>query len=352
LKSIVESPAAQFAAEAVREAALLVRRVQAELVGQSLTKGDTSPVTVADFAAQALVARRLAERFPDSTLVAEEDAATLRTADGRETLDHATRFVNSAVAGATPEAVCDWIDRGAGEAPTSFWTLDPVDGTKGFLRREQYAIALALVENGEVVVGALACPELKNASEPAIGGEGSLVVAVRGEGAWTQSLTKPSPAWRQLRVAETIEPAYARVLGSVEKAHTDKGGIADVMTELSITAPAVEMDSQAKYAVLAAGVGEILLRLLSPGKPDYREKIWDQAAGSIIVEEAGGRISDLEGRDLDFSHGRTLANNRGVVATNGLLHDKVLNALSALKVAKYPHPQRWDANATPDVSSG
>jgi 3'(2'), 5'-bisphosphate nucleotidase len=90
------------------------------------------------------------------------------------------------------------------------------------------------------------------------------------------------------------------------------------------------MDSQAKYAVLAAGEGEVLLRLLSPTRPDYREKIWDQAAGSIVIEEAGGRITDLDGKSLDFSHGRTLAANRGVVATNGRLHDAVLDALKQL----------------------
>jgi 3'(2'), 5'-bisphosphate nucleotidase len=92
------------------------------------------------------------------------------------------------------------------------------------------------------------------------------------------------------------------------------------------------MDSQAKYAVLAAGEGDVLLRLISPSRPDYREKIWDQAAGSIVVTEAGGRISDLDGRSLDFSHGRTLATNRGIVATNGRLHDQILNGLRAIGV--------------------
>ena len=87
------------------------------------------------------------------------------------------------------------------------------------------------------------------------------------------------------------------------------------------------MDSQAKYAVLAAGEGDVLLRLISPSRPDYREKIWDQAAGSIVVTEAGGRITDLDGRSLDFSHGRTLAKNRGILATNGRLHDAILDGL-------------------------
>jgi len=94
----------------------------------------------------------------------------------------------------------------------------------------------------------------------------------------------------------------------------------------------VRMDSQAKYAVLASGGGEVILRLLSPEKPDYREKIWDQAAGALILEEAGGRITDLDGRSLDFTQGRMLVKNRGVLATNGRLHDTLLDTLTALKV--------------------
>ena len=73
-----------------------------------------------------------------------------------------------------------------------------------------------------------------------------------------------------------------------------------------------------------------LLRLLSSRQPDYRECIWDQAAGAIVVEEAGGRITDLRGRPLDFGQGRTLAANRGVCASNGRLHDAALEALAAI----------------------
>jgi 3'(2'), 5'-bisphosphate nucleotidase len=91
------------------------------------------------------------------------------------------------------------------------------------------------------------------------------------------------------------------------------------------------MDSQAKYAVLASGGGEVILRLLSPKRPDYREKIWDQAAGALILEEAGGRITDLDGKPLDFAQGRKLINNRGVLASNGYLHETLLQTLAALK---------------------
>jgi 3'(2'), 5'-bisphosphate nucleotidase len=64
--------------------------------------------------------------------------------------------------------------------------------------------------------------------------------------------------------------------------------------------------------------------------PDYKEKIWDQGAGSIVVEEAGGRISDLHGRALDFTAGRTLAKNRGILASNGALHEAVLKGLEKI----------------------
>src|SRR5262249_30858671 len=151
---------AQFAIEAVREASLLARRVQREMVSAALTKDDRSPVTVADFAVQALIARRLVESFPAAVLIGEEQSDALRLKEGIETLDQITKFVRIAIPDATPEEVCGLIDRGSGEPPATFWTLDPIDGTKGFLRREQYAVALGLIENGRVQLGVLGCPEL------------------------------------------------------------------------------------------------------------------------------------------------------------------------------------------------
>ena len=79
--------------------------------------------------------------------------------------------------------------------------------------------------------------------------------------------------------------------------------------------------------MLAAGKGDLYLRLLSSSRPDYKEKIWDQAAGSIILEEAGGMITDLDGRRLDFTHGRSLEENRGILASNRL-HKSALEALN------------------------
>jgi 3'(2'), 5'-bisphosphate nucleotidase len=326
---MLDSPEARFAIAAVREAALLARRIQREMVGSELTKVDRSPVTVADFAVQALVARRLAEQLPGSVLIGEEQADALRLDEGLAMLDQVTRFVRTAVPDATPEEVCGLIDRARGEPPATFWTLDPIDGTKGFLRREQYAIALALIHDGQVELGVLGCPELTDACRPDAGGPGSIIAAARGEATWTQPLAGELEL-KRLKVSDRREAPAARVLRSVEKAHTNVDEIGRLAAELGVNASPIAMDSQAKYAVLAAGEGDVLLRLLSLSRPDYREKIWDQAAGSIVVSEAGGRITDLDGRSLDFSHGRTLAKNRGILATNGHLHEAVLAALRQL----------------------
>ena len=330
MSSPIDCSKVRFAIAAVREAAQLVRQVQGKMIGDALAKDDKSPVTVADFAAQAIVGRRLSETFPEMGFVGEENADALRTADGKETLQQITNFVQQLEPTATADAICDWIDLGAGEPTDTFWTLDPVDGTKGFLRGDQYAVALGYIKDGVVRVGALGCPELAEGVRPDKGGAGSLIVARRTSGTWVGSLDEQETTWRRLNSSDRADAADARLLCSVEKAHTDTGGIGQLVKTLSITADPVPMDSQAKYAVLAAGGGDVNLRLISPSRPDYREKIWDQAAGSIVVEEAGGRVTDLSGKPLDFSHGRTLATNRGVLATNGKLHEVLLEGLKQI----------------------
>jgi len=323
------NPEADFALNAVRQAALLVRQVQKELVSPAMTKEDRSPVTVADFASQALIGHLLAESFPQDPLVAEEDSATLRAHENGATLQRVTRFVERSASRATPERVCAWIDHGRADSASRFWTLDPIDGTKGFLRGEQYAVALALLVNGQVLVGALGCPNITDGGRPELGGPGSLVIAVRGQGTWSTSLENPGE-FKRLQVSARSDPRQARILRSVEAGHTNVNQIDKFAQALKVQADPLRMDSQAKYSVLAAGEGELILRLLSPSKPDYKEKIWDHAAGSLVLQEAGGRITDLGGNPLDFTTGRILVNNRGVLASNELVHAAALNALQVI----------------------
>jgi 3'(2'), 5'-bisphosphate nucleotidase len=253
----------------------------------------------------------------------------LQTPEERETLERITHFVGKHANGATPESVCQWIDRGSAQSADRYWTLDPIDGTKGFLRGDQYAVALALVVNGDVKVGVLGCPNLTDGYKPEIGGPGSLLAAARGEGTWVTTI-EGEAEFKQVNVSPMTDPIGARLLRSFESGHTNVSQIDVFADNLGVEAEPVRMDSQAKYAVLAAGHGELYLRLLSPSRPDYREKIWDQAAGSIVIEEAGGKVTDLDGKTLDFTRGRTLAQNRGVFGSNSKLHEVGLKALKEI----------------------
>jgi 3'(2'), 5'-bisphosphate nucleotidase len=319
---------AKFAARAVSVAAKLCREIQSEMVTQALEKSDRSPVTVADFASQAVVARLLKDTYPQDPLIAEEASQTLRAAEGAKTLEAVTAYVARLYEGTEPDDVCRWIDHGSGKTSDRFWTLDPIDGTKGFLRGDQYVTALALLDAGQVVVGALGCPNLNHQLEPEIGGGGVIIVAVRGQGCWALSMEGKSLG--KLSVSAIADPGQARVLRSFESGHTDSERLEQIIERLGAAHPPVLMDSQAKYALMAAGKGDLLFRLLSPAQPDYVEKIWDQAAGSIVVEEAGGKVTDLRGTALDFTCGRGLTENIGVLASNGRLHVDALEIVHSL----------------------
>lgn len=322
-----------LALRAVTRAASVCQRVQANLVtAETLQKKDKSPVTVADFASQAVVCAALAEAFPDDPIVAEEAADELREDSEQATRHAVVRHVREALDDAQlePDQVLEWIDRGNADGRAErFWALDPIDGTKGFLRGEQYAVALALIENGQVVLAALACPNMVFATEgDAHGAKGIVMSAVRGGGAYVRSLHDDSSTPGHLiQPRQRIAPDEARFCESVESSHSNQSASAAIAQRLGITAAPLRMDSQCKYAAVARGDAAIYLRL--PTRADYIEKIWDHAAGSLLVEQAGGRVTDIRGKPLDFTHGRLLQANQGIIATRGVNHDEVVEAVAA-----------------------
>jgi len=309
---------------AVRAAARVCQGVQRKLVhADTLEKKDRSPVTVADFASQAIVCAKLGSALPNDRVVGEEDASELRKDAQKALRANVAERVAKELGRAPDEAqVLDWIDLGGAEAAGErYWTLDPIDGTKGFLRAEQYAVALGLIEHGKVVIGVLGCPNLEHEGSP-----GVLFSAVRGEGTqvhalWDEATTEGTA----VRVADVSTAAEARFCESVESEHSDQSESARIALRLGIRTQPLRIDSQCKYAAVARGDASIYLRL--PTRPGYRENIWDHAAGSLVVECAGGRVTDTGGAPLDFTHGRSLERNRGIVATSRGIHDEVLAAI-------------------------
>lgn len=312
------------AIEAVVAASKLCENVRAKLgAGDSMQKDDRSPVTVADFGSQALILDHLAKAFPHDPVVAEEDAQALTGEDElRAKVIAEVQLVDPA---ATEHSVITTIDRGNyGGKDGRFWTLDPIDGTKGFLRQDQYAIALALIEDGEVVLSVLGCPALPHILDMPNGATGCLLVSLLHHGTEVYDLNGKMLSGAV--VDDNFNPALATICESVESGHSKHDWAAAIAEKLGVTTDSVRMDSQCKYATVARGDASVYLRL--PTRPGYEEKIWDHAAGMLAVVEAGGRVTDIHGKPLDFGQGQTLKNNQGVVATNLHVHDFVLQAIA------------------------
>jgi 3'(2'), 5'-bisphosphate nucleotidase len=185
------------------------------------------------------------------------------------------------------------------------WTLDPIDGTKGFLRGGQYAVCLALLVDARVELGVIGCPNLPSNPAPSTStstsgstaasdntginprGTGALFVAVRGHGTHQLPLLVPPPSstsavhQRRLNMPRLAIHELS-FLESVEKAHAALDTNALIAERLGVRAEPTRMDSQAKYAALARGDGGggVYLRLpvagggRGGGAGGYQEAIW------------------------------------------------------------------------------
>ncbi|KAF2642623.1 3(2),5-bisphosphate nucleotidase HAL2 [Massarina eburnea CBS 473.64] len=341
---------------AVQRATLLTKSVFTSHSKGTLTKSDASPVTIGDFGAQALIIASIKHVFPEDEVVGEEDADDLRKDNSLRDLVwdlvQSAKLEDSAAEAKiggpikSKDDMLDALDKGnsTGGRRGRIWALDPIDGTKGFLRGGQYAVCLALMVDGVPTVGVLGCPNLpiddKANLDSSVGvdadsgeGKGVLFGAVKGEGSTSRPLsTGALQEAKKISMSSISNISEATFCESVESGHSNHGDQATIASKLGITKPSVRMDSQAKYASIARGAGDLYLRL--PFAKKYEEKIWDHAAGVVIVQEAGGEVTDAWGKPLDFGIGRTLKENNGVVGAPKALLPQVLEVVKEVLSAK------------------
>ncbi|XP_068668572.1 3',5'-bisphosphate nucleotidase AHL [Aristolochia californica] len=356
----------------VQMACSLCQTVQDRLLSkthdQVKSKDDNSPVTVADWSVQATVSWVLSEYFgpKNVAIIAEEDVQTLSKSDSVRLLESVVSTVNECLSEApkygllspkkslgAPE-VLEAISKcnSKGGPSGRYWVLDPVDGTLGFVRGDQYAIALAMIEDGEVILGVLGCPNypmkkewlnyhhryyrmMSKLSPPSSESwdKGCVIYALRGaREAWMQrlvhdgaELVRPNSA-REIRVSAVDDPALATFCEPVEKANSSHSFTAGVAHTVGLKKQPLRVYSMVKYAAIARGDAEIFMKFAKAG---YKEKIWDHAAGVVIIQEAGGVVTDAGGRPLDFSRGVYLEGlDRGIIACSGaVLHAKIIKAV-------------------------
>ncbi|RSH86895.1 uncharacterized protein EHS24_005173 [Apiotrichum porosum] len=345
-------PEADLAILSVLRGCYLTKSVQDTLVSKdTVIKKDKSPVTVADLSAQALISLHLLDHFPTDLIIGEEDTSELRANEPLR--NKVVGLVNDGfdrVEGwgkgdkFTTEQILSAVDAGSAPGGTKgrYWTIDPVDGTSGFIRHQQFAVCLALIVDGQVELGVIGCPNLgpepaKIGEEIIPNGKGVLMIAVRGEGSWSRPLD--SEVYTRLSLPPTPPASNPLTfLESVEAGHSAHGIQARIGEILGVQRPSLRMDSQAKYACLGRGEGGVYLRIPTKysGGKDYQEKIWDHASGSLLIAESGGVCTDMNGKPLDFSVGRTLSGNEGIVAAGSEMHARAVEAVKkAVQEAGY-----------------
>lgn len=292
-------------------------------------------MTVADFAAQAIVCQRLVDDLGPIDLVGEESAAEIRESGNAALAKAVVETVQTYRPDLAPDDVLAAIDFGNHDASNNgYWTLDPIDGTKGFLRGGQYAVSLAYIDNGEVVLGVLGCPNMSSNFSQAFDEPdpiGCLYYATAGGGSWYLAENNINQLPTAISASSRVDMDALRVCESVESGHSKQDDTARILSYLKATSAPARLDSQCKYAVVARGQADAYLRL--PTQASYVEKIWDHAAGKLVAEQAGAVVTDIYGQPLDFSHGATLKTNKGVVCTAAAIHGDVINAINALGIA-------------------
>lgn len=333
----------QVAETAVWTASIVTKRVQSTVSG--ISKHDNSPVTVADFAAQALLIKALHDAFPDDTFVGEEGSAALR-AD--EALRHKVYELVSSAADtqgaalpkpASVEEMLDLIDlggSGTGSDKGRFWVMDPIDGTATFLKGQQYAVALALIEDGKEVVGVLGCPNISPGTTRIVEdevdktGQGILLSAVRGQGSIVQTMTlKGLESPMSLPPIEPTSPEKLHFIDCDVDPGCNHAVVAKLASQFGAVFPNTEIwSAHVRYAALALGCGDV--QILVPANPASKIWIWDHAGGMLLFTEVGGKITDLDGKEIDLCAGRALSRNRGVVMANGAVHETVLKGMQGI----------------------
>lgn len=277
-------------------------------------KADQTPVTIADLASQAILCRAIASTAPGDRVLAEEDTVDLtdnsRISRIREILEEITCESFS------EGEITNLIGYRGAEKSDAHWLIDPLDGTKGYIRNLVYAVAMARIENGKPVAGWLSLP---GEHDQLAGISNQLFSAFAGKGTMSSELKKP-----EILKSVQTEPGFPAppLLVTGSRAH---GGsqLPDPVIRSGIEVENLPVDSQAKYAAVATGKVHLYPRRHS--RSFGYNFSWDHAAGALIVEEAGGIVTDLYGRKLDFSTDERLKNNCGILAaSNRLIHDRFL----------------------------
>jgi 3'(2'), 5'-bisphosphate nucleotidase len=288
---------------------------------EAVTKQDGTPLTQADIVFQAIILAGLQRHFPNDRIAAEEKLPLDReTALMMRASEMIQEFMRTRDAAAN---LTDWVNYRGNPQGNRTWMIDPIDGTKGFRRGLCYAIAIGLYFNGKPQFGCMAVP-----SFPVMDGKkNETVLAYAGAGIGAFWLKAGGNRPSRLHVSDIDRISELKVVGS--RAH-DRGNFCGKFVKAAGIAKTGRMDGQAKYLMLASGQADVYIR---SADPVYGIAFpWDHCSGQVILEEAGGRVTDFAGRALNYDQlaGNPIRDLEGLVASNAKCHDEILELIETL----------------------
>ncbi|MCG3120111.1 MAG: 3'(2'),5'-bisphosphate nucleotidase CysQ [bacterium] len=237
-------------------------------------KAPGNPVTAADHAANALILEQLHRHFPGEAVLAEE------------THDDMSRLGREVV-----------------------WFVDPLDGTKEFIKRNgEFSIMIGLVESNKPVLGVVMQPAPPSGIKP-----GALYTGAAGLGAWLSL----GGSERPIHVSDLAQPAQMRMIAS--RSHFDER-VDQVRKRLGIHEILRSGSVGLKCGVIATGACELYIH------PSSKVSLWDSCAPAAILIAAGGIMTDLNGDALNYTAVDS-GHRQGLLASHGRLHEQVIAAI-------------------------
>lgn len=268
----------------------------------SYIKQDQSPVTIADFASQIFILSQLKSHFPTDSVIAEEESKFMGS--------NAKNLILQCFKELNIDNVLDFenIDY-RGISSERQWTVDPIDGTIGFQKKLFYAVGVGLMESSVPKVCAIAVPNYN--SKPK-----AIFSAEERHGAHiSYGVHKLTP----IKVSQIRELGKARFCHSL---HYDQPWVLNFASALGIK-NYIQLDSMTKFCMIAEGSADIYIKPLD----ENHSFSWDFLPGDLIVREAGGIVTDLKNNRLKFKQNKCIWKAPGIIASNKLLHDKVIKQL-------------------------
>lgn len=274
---------------------------------QSFKKVDKSPVTLADFASQLYIISKLKEFFPNDSIIAEE---LLEQNLNRIIYNHIKSCYTSLNL-EFPKKINEIINY-RGPLSDYKWTVDPIDGTKGYIKGLSYAIGIGLMKNSYPMLSAIITPNYNEKGT-------AVFIAEKNQGAKASYGGEP---FKPISVSDQDNLETSRMCLSL---HYNKPWVTKFANLVNISSR-IQIDSMAKFCKIADGSADFYLKPMNIN----RSFSWDFLPGTLLVQEAGGKISDITGNPVQFNNEKCVVKAPGMLATNGLLKEKILKELDKI----------------------